>query len=266
MSCYNFEEINYKEGFLDSSVDATYILHLEGNGRLESIRKQLEEFQPTKTVYIIFNKGYKKCKKVLSKQEPPIDLIDAFLQAFKHAKDKNYKNILILEDDFIFSKKIKNKDVYTDVNNFINKQKGKNFMYMLGALPHLQMPYENKHYKLFSSSGTHACIYSKELIDHLLSNVDFSNIIDWDVFTNLNIRRYIYIESLCYQLFPQTENNNYWFHGYGTVHILKKYLIILKVDKFVEPGYTIAYFISKLWIYILIFIILLIIYSFLIKK
>jgi len=262
MSCYNFEEINYKEGFLDSSVDATYILHLEGNGRLESIYKQLEEFQPTKTVYIVFNKGYKKCKKKLSKQEPPTDLIDAFLQAFKHAKDKNYNNILILEDDFIFNEQIKNKYVNTDINNFINKQMDKHFMYMLGALPHLQMPYENKHYKLFSSTGTHACIYSKELRDNMLNKIDFSKMIDWDLFTNLNVRRYIYKEPLCYQLFPQTENSMYWFSGFGFSHFLKSYLALLKVNKQTEPGYSIAYFLSKIWIYLILLMFVICLYVF----
>ena len=58
-SCYNFEKLNYKTGLLDETVDATYIIHLEGNGRYDNILNQLEEYKPTQTVYILLNKGFK---------------------------------------------------------------------------------------------------------------------------------------------------------------------------------------------------------------
>jgi len=61
--CYNFNKITYANGLLDDAVDATYIIHLEGNGRYEDILKQLDLYQPTKIVYIVFNKGYKNCSK-----------------------------------------------------------------------------------------------------------------------------------------------------------------------------------------------------------
>ena len=50
-NCYNFKELNYNRGFLDSCVDATYIIHLENNGRLEHISNQLKEYHPTKNGY-----------------------------------------------------------------------------------------------------------------------------------------------------------------------------------------------------------------------
>jgi hypothetical protein len=106
-TCYNFKKVTYNNGLLDDAIDATYIIHLEGNGRYEDILKQLELYQPTKIVYIVFNKGYTKCQKDENIVLPAHDLVDAFLQIFKDAKHKNYDNILILEDDFIFSEKIK---------------------------------------------------------------------------------------------------------------------------------------------------------------
>ena len=260
MDCYRFERINYNKGFMDNSIDATYILHLEGNGRLESIQTQLKKFQPTKIVYILFNKGFKKCKKNLSKQEPPIDLIDAFLQVFKDAKTRNYKNILILEDDFIFNNKIKDPKIINDINIFINEKSNESFMYMLGTLPHFQIPYKSKHYKLFISTGTHACIYSKKLRDKMLEKVKFNEIIDWDIHTNLNYRRYIYIIPLCYQLFPETENSKYWYEGFGIIYLLRNYMKLLKLESQIEPGYSIFYFSSKILIYILLLIIFLIWY------
>ena len=56
-SCYTFEQIEYSNGLLD--LDATYIIHLEGNGRIENIKSQLNEYHPTNLVYILYNKGYK---------------------------------------------------------------------------------------------------------------------------------------------------------------------------------------------------------------
>ena len=91
--CYYFKKINYNDGLLDNAIDATYIIHLERNGRYEDILKQLELYQPTKIVYIVFNKGYKNCKKDNIKNST-LDLVDAFLQIFKHSKYENYDNRL----------------------------------------------------------------------------------------------------------------------------------------------------------------------------
>ena len=60
---YSFEKRLNKEGILEKSVDATYIIHLKDNGRLEHIYQQLEEFSPTKIIYIVFNQGFKNCTK-----------------------------------------------------------------------------------------------------------------------------------------------------------------------------------------------------------
>ena len=57
-ACYNFEKLNYESGFLDANVDVTYIVHLENSHRYDNIIKQLEKYKPTKTVYILINKGF----------------------------------------------------------------------------------------------------------------------------------------------------------------------------------------------------------------
>ena len=51
-SCYHFKKITYSHGLLDETVDATYIIHLEGNGRYDDILNQLEQFQPN--MYICY--------------------------------------------------------------------------------------------------------------------------------------------------------------------------------------------------------------------
>ena len=104
--CIRLEKKNFKNSMFQQSIDATYIIHLENNGRLPLIEKQLKIFQPTNPVYIVFNKGFKNCQKILPYQVPARDLVDTFFFVFQDANEKGYKNILVLEDDFIFSNEI----------------------------------------------------------------------------------------------------------------------------------------------------------------
>ena len=115
--CYIFEKRQYSNGFLDSFVDATYILTMENSKRKDDYENQLKEFIPTKTIYIVHNKGYKKCDKILYKNTPNYDLIDANLNAMNHSLKNNYNNILILEDDFIFNKEIKNNKIINEIKH-----------------------------------------------------------------------------------------------------------------------------------------------------
>ena len=91
--CYSFTYIKYDNGIFNETVDATYVIHLKGNGRYDNIIKQLNEYHLTNDVYILLNHGYKKCNKTKNIVYPADDLIDAFFQIFKHASEKKYDNI-----------------------------------------------------------------------------------------------------------------------------------------------------------------------------
>ena len=120
--CYKLEDIEFEKGLLDDCIDATYIIHLEGNEeRRDNIKTQLSLYQPTKKIHILNNKGFKKCKKELKEQTPRYDLIDCFIHIFEDAKEKKYNNILILEDDFIFSEEMKKQNNVEEIINFISK-------------------------------------------------------------------------------------------------------------------------------------------------
>jgi hypothetical protein len=240
--CYRLEQHDFSDGFLD--LDATYIIHLEGNGREEHVIKQLEEYHPTNLVYILYNKGYKKCKKSLHLNESKVDLIDAFLYIFKDAKHKNYKNILILEDDFIFNSKIKDKQIQRNVMEFIKKKENEPMIYMLGCLPLLQKPCDKYTNNLSVGIGTHACIYTQSVIEKSLQE-NVQDITDWDYYTHSKYARYMYHEALCYQLFPETENQKNWHSFYGLTYFLIYIIKILKLDEQPEPGYTFFYNTSK---------------------
>jgi hypothetical protein len=258
MSCYDFVQLDKTEkGLLDKTVDATYIIHLVGNGRLKNIKDQLSKYRPTNNLYILFNKGYKKCNKKLNKYVPAEDLIDAFLQVFKHATQHEYNNILVLEDDFIFDEKIKDPDVIKNINNFLKEHEGSQFIYCLGVLPIFLIPYDVNNYQIIFSGGMHACIYSKKLITEMLK-VDQKNIIDWDKYHSGNSKKYTYYTPLCYQLFPETENTKHWLDHISTSigTYPQKFLQLFNLHKSVEPGYTIFYVFSKMVFYVLLLLLL----------
>ena len=258
--CYTFEKNTYPSGLLDSFIDATYIIHLKDNGRLDHILEQLKEYQPTSTIYIAHNKGFKKCDKKLIEQASYQDLTDAFLQCFKHADSQGYNNILILEDDFIFSSDIKNPGHINSIRQFVLSKEGDDFIYYLGCVPIFIIPKSvGSHYLSLKSLTTHAIIYSKKARSKI---TDFSGK-HWDVIVEKNIgSRYLYYKPLCYQTFPETENKKEWADkDNGVITWIKNAFIkSLSLDKEAEWGFAFLYILSKLILLVLIILIVFIIY------
>ena len=259
-SCYYFQKKINSFGLLQNCVDATYVIHLENNGRYEDILDQLKEYQLSQIEYIVFNKGYLNCNKEKYIDTPPKDLVDTNLTIFEHANQHKYENILILEDDFIFNEEIKKKSVREEICSFINKKKEKNFIYFLGCIPTFIYPasMDWKHYRGFSLA-MHACIFSKKCRMELLK-IDKKKIMDWDGYLNCQFStyRYIYHKPLCYQLIPDTENKKHW----GSENIISYYFFMplmkiiykkLKLNDQTEPGYTYFYIFSKIifWIFLI---------------
>jgi hypothetical protein len=253
--CYYFDKKEYSSGFLDKSVDATYVIHLENNGRLDHINEQLSKFQPTKTVYITRNQGFKKCTKKLIEQVSYQDLTDAFLQCFQHANKQGYDNILILEDDFIFSDEMKKSENIDSVNTFLTKKKEDTFVYYLGCNPIIIVPYDWNHYYSFESLSTHAMVYSRKT-RQLSLNTELKH---WDVIMkNSDTSKYLYYKPLCYQTYPETENKKTWSEKDNAfIFEAKKWIIqTLNLDKTPEPGFSIIYMLAKLLFLLFIFFIL----------
>jgi hypothetical protein len=257
--CYRFAKKEFQEGgLLDNCVDATYIIHLESDTeRMDQVIQQLDIFHPTKIVYIVYNKGFSACEKGLHENTPPIDLVDAFLTVFKDAREKGYNNILVLEDDFIFDDSIRDPIIRENIFDFLQKHCNESFIYVLGCLPMIQLPYSYKHRIALCKAGTHAVIYPPLFREEVLS-IDQTTIIDWDVYTNVYCRQYMYNQPLCYQLFPATDNQKHWFHVPGFSEMFAYSRSTLQLDKSVEPGYSFFYgFISHI-VLVLVFLLLII--------
>jgi hypothetical protein len=259
--CYQFDHIQYTDGIFDA-IDATYIIHLEGNGRYEKIQTQLSEYHPTNELYIVRNKGYKKCPKSEHINAPALDLVDAFLQIFKHASEQNYDYILILEDDFIFVPAVKDLKNVNNIQHFLKKHHGENFQYLLGCMPSLQIPYDYTTRISIISAGAHSCIYSKPNRDFILKQPQ-TTIHDWDVyncfnFFTKNIPRYMYYKPLCYQLVTRTENSDNWgkhnIFMYYLGKLLKFIFKLLRLDTQIEPGYSFFYYFSILFAFVILMV------------
>ena len=263
MSCYRFEEIKYDKGLFNASTDATYVICMEGSSRYKNVILQLDEYKPTKTVYILFNKGFKKCSKPSYVTASNFDLIDANLTIFKHAQQMKYNNILILEDDFIFDEKVKEKKHLDEINQFLIKKSDEECIYLLGVIPLILIPYEQKHY-ITISAGMHIVFFNKKIRNKIIK-ISPEQIKDWDLYNNLSSRKYTYYTPLCYQLCPETENQSNWGINYiylkPFANLIINVINKLNLDKSIEPGYTIIYLFAKLLFFLIFFIIIFIIYK-----
>ena len=170
------------------------------------------------------------------------------LKAIQLAKERNYENVLILEDDFIFSPEIKkNKTYIHDINRFLLEQpKNEPFIYYLGCNPILMRPasVDILHYKSYKSCSTHAIIYSKAARSAPL-NLELKH---WDTIVEDGIpNRYLYCKPICYQTYPDTENKLTWSEKDNIlIGYLKNQVInVLNLDKQPEPGFTILYWVAK---------------------
>ena len=158
MSCYKIETLHFDEPMF-KTIDAAYVLTLENSNRRKNYMSQLNKFKPCKTVHIQHNKGYKKCKKKLCGQNSMYDLIDSVITAFKNA-EKYKGNILIFEDDFFFSNKIKKKDI-DRIENFINDKPFD--LYGLGFMPMFSYPVSFYHIRVKFFGCAHAIIFSPNI-------------------------------------------------------------------------------------------------------
>lgn len=279
--CYDFQENNYSKGLFDDFVDVTYIItSYDDVSRNKNIQKQLEKLIPTQKIFFVYNNNYKKCKKNILEQMPPYDLKDANLNIMNHSIENNFNNILILENDFIYSDIIldsnKNNDITQEIKNFLNDNSNKPLAYNLGPNIYLINPlmnifkYQNT-FKIILGGGNHAVIYNKKIQLELIKqpkNIitkQFNDIYkNMDTYLNLNFDVYFYKKPLIYQIWPETENQDYWTENTIFMNLLSIKKKILSLDKYPEPGYSINYnivfFISYLLFFILFCLFLFIFY------
>jgi hypothetical protein len=250
MACYTFSKLHFKKGVYDESVDATYIITMEYSiDRHKNITKQLKKLQPTKLVYVVFNKGFRKCKKNLPENKTTFDLIHCNLEIFNHSLENKYSNILVLEDDFIIEDTAMDIKHINEINKFCLQHKNQKYTLSLGSVPMLILPYTYNFRKLSYFFGAHAFIYSKTYRLYALENKDdIYKITDWDEYMNFKLCNYSYYKPLITQIFSETENQRNWSKrfGFGLTNIGIWILNKLEMDKKPQPGFNHIYIVSHI--------------------
>ena len=245
--CYEFKIRSYPKGFLDPSVDATYVIHLLDNGRYDAILKEVNAFQPTKTVWFVLNQGFRACPKQLPKQLAGYDLADTTLQIYRHAEEMGYENILILEDDCFFHEDLKNSAIQQDLNGVFLLLEDTPFSYRLGCIPFLMTPFVT-HSPFGIYAGAHAYVTSAAF-----RAAATGLITDIDEYLNIAGNQYTYYRPLAYQLFPDTENKASWGTNFSIFTYIfpllavffKLYIRIMALAFRPEPGFSFAYLVAK---------------------
>lgn len=248
---YRYETIESDTGMFDNYIDMVYVLTMEDSKRREHYMEQINTYKIHKKILIQHNKGFKKCKKKLYKQNSLYDLNDAFYHAFLNAKHNNYKNIIIFEDDFFFDEQI-NKYIVDDIGNFIKTNKY--HVYNFGNVYGIPIPIFSTHTRNLFLNCAHGVIYNinyfNYYIDKYQNTMTCANDFIWN---NFNIIKYNYYKPLCFQLFTDTENSSTW-PLIGKIFI--PFMNYIKMDKTHRPGFDIfniaSYISSFIIIYILI--------------
>jgi hypothetical protein len=179
------------------------------------------------------------------------------MTVFEHAQ--HYKHVLVLEDDFVFSKDVKKCAHHVD--DFLKRNDS--FVYQLGCVPSFALPIDMHHYFIYSGTA-HANIYSsssrnKMLDDYTVKKHTFENM---DAYVHTLFTMYMFYKPLCYQIFPKTENRKNWTKN---VHpILKPFfntvsdtiISCTNLENEPEPGFTILYWFAKMVPFLLFFLLL----------
>jgi hypothetical protein len=223
--CYTFDKLKLKSGIFDEIVDACYIIHVVGSVRLKKVLEQTYELPLCKNTMICHNKGFKKCRKDLKIQRTPYDLLNCYKYILNDALRQKYKNIIILEDDFIYEDALFNPHYQKNIIEFVKKNKKDDFVFSLGALPTYQSLCITNPYitNLYLSCGMHAILYSEKSIRNIYNQMNTMNDIDEYMSTRYFYKRYGHIVPLITQTFPETENTKSWGSHYSIKYKNKVY-------------------------------------------
>lgn len=207
--CYYYKRIKLNEkepGIFDDVVDAIFIILLENSPRKENVIKQLRQYNLHSNIIIQYNKGFKNCSKDLIEQKSNFDLLDANYQIFETSKKMGYKNILVLEDDFIITPNINKSDYITSIKKIV-KDDDYNLI-SLGGLFFLVGIKDANITEPGYLGFAQAVIYSHRYFD-LFMNKYYYEFNHADEFTLVD-KKYLSKIPLIIQPFPETENKGNW--------------------------------------------------------
>jgi len=209
--CYNYEMIKNKETYFPI-IDCCYVIIMENSKYEEQVKNQLKRYPLSKNIYLQWNRGFKKCEKVLPEQISTADLTDSYKTVLRNAIRNDYKFIMILEEDFLVNKRVDDKGVRGDIEDFM-KKRDPNIL-LLGSILWSTGDVDGNFVEVNLKSGTHAMIINKRTINNLFFKLENSkDIIDMDLLTNKTREKYAYRIPLIVQVFEYSENQKNWGIG-----------------------------------------------------
>jgi hypothetical protein len=245
--CYNIHNIHFKECLFEN-IEATYVLIMKNSSYEDNVKKQIEYFKPTRKIHIQYNSGFKECEKYSCKSKKITntyqDLTHAYINVFKDAKKNGYKHILILEEDFIFSKDINKQCNIDTINEFLPTMLKNKYLLFLGCIPIISLKHSDKIRKNILSIGTQSVIYPESIFDDIINECHV--IEDIDVYLHTKVK-YMTNKPLVYQIFNNTENRTSWGLYYGYIsNVITTFVTTLIFSLFLldtqeEPGTSTLY-------------------------
>lgn len=247
MSCYSLKKVSGEgRGIFQDTVDVCVILICCKHNnyyREQDVMNKLKTHHLHSETYIVYNDGFRNCKKPRVEQ-PDHDLSHA--QFFIFEKFRECQKILYLEDDYQFDDRIYNH--IDNINNFVNNNSFD--AYSLGSKSFLNNPL-SVHQRCIDMYCAHGVIYSQEYFEKFFENYknnDGKIIIDrW--WNTPGVKKYRYFLPVCYQTFPETENRKTWDSIRFSIILIK----LLNADKSVHPAWEFYYIFPYLLYIILLY-------------
>ncbi len=229
-SSYKYEIIKNENGMFDNYIDLIYIIITDIKYK-DHVINQINKYNPHKKIVIQY---------LLNKND--VSLNDAYYNIFLNSLKNNYKNIIVLEDDFTFDYNI-NQLVVDDIGNFI---KNNNYhIYHLGSLFHISVPSISMHLKSFYLTSSHGVIYNRDYVYYYIKKYELGLTKAFDkIWLDFNVLKYTYIKPLCFKKI-NAENK-----------IFGKFIELFNLDKYHNPGYKIFNIISLIISFHLIYLFL----------
>lgn len=191
-------------------IDCVYVIIMNNSKYEERVRDQLAKYPLGQRILLQKNAGFKRCSKSITRQDTVADLVDSNYTFLTNAIQNNYRRILVLEEDFIISPKLGDKDVMRDIQSFLTVHEPEALL--LGSVLWRTGAMVENFKEVEIKLGTHAIIYNHVGIQKLydLITKKMNSAIDVDILTNDYLKMYSYKLPLIIQVFGGTENQQNW--------------------------------------------------------
>jgi hypothetical protein len=211
-TCYTFERLHAEYiGQFDKYVDMVYLMTLEGSSRTEDAITRMISSKVSSKMTVQYNKGYRCEHKNLTIKASYTDITHALGNIFKHAKRERYKNILVLEDDFIFDSNYYTRGDVDEIGRFVTTNDFQ--IYNIGSMPILSYPVSWYHRGTLMAPPAHSVIYNESyfpIYHAIVKDKDYNIHCDSVPDLRMDINSYTYYKPICFQTFPVTENQGQW--------------------------------------------------------